>query len=339
MKKKTAVVIINVGTPDKPEVKHVRRYLFKFLNDRRVIDLPWLLQKILVNLIIVPFRAPKSTKLYKMLWSENGSPLMHYTLRVKEKLEALLPENYDVYTAMRYEKPSLHKTLEVIRTNQYDEVIVIPQFPQYASSTVGTINQFIMDRVKKWNNIPDFRFVNQFYSHPGFISAFVKRAKAYNYQTYDHIIFSYHGLPLRQIDKVHVDIKCTDCTCHNEMPVHGNWCYRATCYETSRLLAKELKLSPDNYTVAFQSRLSKNWLEPFSDKIVEGKARQGLKKLLVFAPAFVADCLETKVEIGVEYKELFEEHGGEQLTMVESLNDMDEWVATIKDLVVNINVE
>ena len=331
---KTAVLLVNVGTPDKPEVHAVRKYLFQFLNDRRVIDLPWLFQKMLVNLIIVPFRAPKSTKLYKLLWGEKGSPLLYYSKVVQEKLQKILPDNYTVFLAMRYGNPSLSAALDAIKVGNYDKLVVVPQFPQYASSTTGTINQFVMKQVKNWNNIPDIEFVNQFYQHPGFIKAFAKRATENDYKSFDHIIFSYHGLPLRQVDKTHPGIKSTACNCTEHMPEHGNWCYKAQCYETSRLLAKELGLEQNQYTVAFQSRLSKNWLEPFSDKVVVQKGSEKCKRLLVLAPAFVADCLETEVEIGIEYAELFAESGGKELVMAKSLNDMDEWISVLKSLVV-----
>lgn len=332
---KTAVLLVNVGTPDEPKVKSVRRFLFQFLNDRRVIDLPWLFQKMLVNLIIVPFRAPKSTKLYKMLWGSNGSPLLYYSLKVKDKLQELLPGDYTVYAAMRYGNPDLLKAIDEIHKEKFDKLIVIPQFPQYASSTTGTINQFVMKQVKKWNDIPDIQFINQIYAKPGFIKAFAQRAIENSYKDFDHIIFSYHGLPLRQVDKSHPEIKSTACNCTQEMPVHGKWCYKAQCYETSRLLAKELELSEDKYTVAFQSRLSKNWLEPFSDKVVIEQAKKNCKRLLVMAPAFVADCLETEVEIGMEYDELFKENEGKELVMAKSLNDMDEWIQVLKDLVLD----
>lgn len=331
---KTAVLIVNVGTPDKPEVKYVRRFLTQFLNDRRVIDLPWLLQKILVNFIIVPFRAPKSTKLYKLLWGINGSPLLHYTLRAKDKLQEILPENYRVFAAMRYGNPSLSQTLKQIKKEGYDNLTVIPQFPQYASSSTGTVNAFIMNKLKRWNNTPTIQFINQFYDHPGFIDAFAKRAIEHEYQRFDHILFSYHGLPLRQINKNHPEIDCRNCLCTQEMPEHGKWCYKATCYHTSRLLAQKLNLKNEQYTVAFQSRLSKNWLEPFSDKVIRDLALNGYKKILVLAPAFVADCLETEVEIGIEYVEIFKQHGGKELVMAKSLNDMDAWVVALKTMLI-----
>jgi len=148
-------------------------------------------------------------------------------------------------------------------------------------------------------------------------------------------MFSFHGLPIRQINKVHPDQNCKKCSCHKKFkPETDYYCYKSTCFETARLLAERLNIPKEKYTVAFQSRLDKDWLEPFSDKVVEEKAKNGLKKMLVFSPAFVADCLETTVEIGIEYREIFEENGGEKLALVESLNDHPKWIDTLKDLVV-----
>jgi ferrochelatase len=332
---KTAVILVNVGTPDHPKVKHVRRFLFQFLNDIRVIDLPWLLQKMLVNLIIVPFRASKSTKVYKLLWGTNGSPLLHYSKQVQQKLQKKLPNGYDVFMGMRYGNPSLYKELHKIKEGNYDGIIVLPMFPQYASSTTGTVNEYILKKVSKWYTVPDLLFLNKFYSHKKYINALVKRAEECNYKDFDHIVFSYHGLPLRQVNKSHPDISCNNCTCHNSMPEFGRWCYKAQCYDTTRKLAKELKLDEAQYSTAFQSRLSKNWLEPFSDKVVIEKAKEGCKSILFLAPAFVADCLETEVEIGIEYVELFKANGGEKLVMAPSLNDMDEWIDSLKALINN----
>lgn len=330
---KTAVILVNVGTPDKPEVKQVRRFLSEFLNDKRVIDIPWLLRKILVNLIIVPFRAPKSTKVYKLLWGVNSSPLLHYSNGLAEKLQKKVPAKTTVFNVMRYGNPSLKKLLDKLEGSEYKKLVVLPMFPQYASSTSGTVVEFVMNHIKKWNTIPEVKFVSQFYNNKGFIDAFAERAHEVNHTDYKHVIFSYHGLPLRQIKKCHPEVDCCSCNCENEMPEHGQYCYKATCYETSRLLAKQLDIPKSNYSVSFQSRLSKNWLEPFSDKVVIEKAQQGVDKLLVFAPAFVADCLETEVEIGVEYAEIFKENGGKELKMVPSLNDSDKWVDVVYELI------
>ena len=332
---KTAVILANVGTPDEPTVPAVRRYLFQFLNDRRVIDLPWLLQKFLVNVIIVPFRAPKSTKLYQMLWTEKGSPLLTISIESRDKLQERLGENYEVFVGMRYQNPSLKTTLQTIKEKRFDKIVVLPMFPQYASSTTGTISQLVNNEIAKWNVIPELTIVSQFYDNPGFVKAFSAQIRKYKPEEFDHIIFSYHGLPFSQTDRVHPAIKTVNCNCEVEMPEHGRFCYKATCYETTRLLAKELGLPKSAYSVAFQSRLTKNWLKPFSDQEVIKLAKEGKKRVLIAAPAFIADCLETIVEIGVEYQHLFEENGGEKIQLVESLNANADWIETLAELVTN----
>ncbi len=330
---KKAVILVNVGTPDKPELKSVRKFLTQFLNDRRVIDIPWLAQKILVNLIIVPFRAKNSTRLYEQLWTPDGSPILVYLNRLSEKLQKLLGSDYKVFPTMRYGNPSLSKALEEIKNGNFEEVVVFPLFPQYASSTTGTVIDYVMNKIKKWPVIPQVRFQGQFYEDPDFIKAFKERIKSYHPEEFDHVIFSYHGLPLRHIKRVHPKISGADCSCTKEMPEHGKSCYKATCYHTTRLLANELGLPSSAYTVAFQSRLSRKWLSPFTDETVVNLAKKGAKKLLVVSPAFVADCLETTVELGIDYSNLFKKNGGEVLLLVDSLNDSDLWTQAVAKMV------
>ncbi len=328
----TAVLMVNVGTPDEPKVKAVRRYLSEFLNDRRVIDIPLVLQKILVNLIIVPFRAPKSTKLYQRLWTEKGSPLLYYSEQVQTDLQNKLEGKADVFMAMRYGNPSIGKALVAIQKGQYRRLIVLPMFPQYASSTNGTAIQAVMDGIRKWNTIPEVHAINQFYDHPAFLGAFTERIRSYQPEQYDHVIFTFHGLPNRHLEKNHPEESIKTCNCENQLPEFGKFCYKATCYQTVRELVKRLNLEPGKYSVSFQSRLSNNWMTPFTDQNLIARAKKGNKKVLVAAPSFVADCLETTVEIGYEYKEMFVHQGGEKLVMVESLNDLPEWINALQDI-------
>lgn len=334
-KNETAVLLINLGTPDAPTVGAVRRYLFQFLNDKRVIDIPWLFRKILVNLIIVPFRAPKSAKLYQQLWTKDGSPLLINTLKLQEKVQKELGNQSKVFMAMRYQNPSLRNTLHAIRQEGYSKIVVLPLFPHYASSTTSSVIEAVWDEIRNWNVIPSVQTINQFYDHPLFLDAFAERISSYNPQDYDFVLFSYHGLPTSQTDRIHPEISTTQCTCDEVMPKHGKFCYRATCYETTRLLVARLGLPEGSYSSSFQSRLSDRWLKPFSDTVLTELPRKGVKRVLVVAPSFVADCLETIVEIDREYKELFIANGGEKLTMVESLNADDKWVEAVKDMVKN----
>ncbi len=333
MKSKTGVLLVNLGTPDSPSVSDVRSYLSQFLNDPRVIDIPWLARKILVNLIIVPFRAPKSAAIYKKLWTSNGSPLLYYSNIVKNLLQQSLGNDHEVHLAMRYKNPSIPDVMEAMRKKNYSRIIVVPMFPQYASASTGSAHDEIMRVFRTWWVIPEIRFVSQYYDHPTFIDAMVERSKAYNLSSYDHILFSYHGLPERQVDKVYSEGLCSDHDCENEITEENKFCYKATCYATTRLLADRLQIPAERYTVCFQSRLDKKWLEPFSDKVVEDCARKGMKKILVFSPAFTADCLETIIEIGDEYQEIFKEHGGEKVQLVESLNDHPLWIQCLKEIV------
>ncbi len=186
--------------------------------------------------------------------------------------------------------------------------------------------------ISKWWVIPEIKTIPYFFNDPGYIDAFVKKGQAHDLTEYDHVIFSYHGLPERQIDKVHPSLKCSDCNCDKDFNKEQMLCYRNQCYETSRLIA----ISEDGYTVAFQSRLGKTpWLSPYSDQVIEEYAKKGMKKLLVYSPAFVADCLETSIEIGDEYQEIFKEHGGEKVQLVESLNDSSYWIDSCERIIKN----
>jgi ferrochelatase len=335
MKNKTGVLLINLGTPDSPSVSDVRSYLSEFLNDPRVIDIPWLSRKLLVNFIIVPFRAPKSAKIYQKLWTANGSPLLHYSQQVKGLLQQELGADYEVHLAMRYKNPSIPAVLEEMRKKNYEKIVVLTMFPQYASASTGSALEEVMRVVKTWWVIPEMKIVSQYFDHPLYIDAFAARGRQYNLQEYDHILFSYHGLPERQVDKVYNGGVCADHDCDKEITQENRYCYKATSYATTRLLAAKLGIPESKYTVCFQSRLDQKWLKPFSDEVVRDCAKKGMKKILVFSPAFTADCLETIIEIGDEYQEIFHSHGGEKVQLVESLNEHPLWVRCLKDLVLN----
>ena len=338
MNKKTGILLTQLGTPKAPTTSAVRPYLTQFLNDPRVIDIPTLLRLILVNLIIVPFRAPKSAKIYQELWEEGGgeSPLLTYTAELTNQLNSRLNgENIFVHMAMRYQEPSMDKVLEEMRLLNYDRIIVLPMFPHYASSSSGSAMQRAMEIISKWWVIPEVTFISQFYQEEFYIDALVQQAQQFDLDSYDHIIMSYHGLPDRHVDKVYegADNLCKDHQCETVLDADNKYCYKATAYETSRLIADKLGIQESDYTVAFQSRLDKKWLTPFSDEVIEDFAKEGKKNLLVFSPAFVADCLETLIEIGSEYQEIFEEHGGEKVQLVPSCNTIPVWVDGLADFI------
>ncbi len=330
---KKALLLVNLGTPDKPTYLSVFKYLRQFLMDGRVININPFLRFILVNFIICPTRSFSSTKVYKEVWDKNtGSPLLHNTAKLAEKLVNKV-QDYDVYFAMRYQNPSIESVINKILETNPDEITVLPLFPHYAAATTGSVYQEISRVISKKWVVPNIRFINQFYDNEKFINAWVDKASKFDLNTYDKVIFSYHGIPNSHVDNVYPDSLCSDHNCESEVTNENKFCYKATTYETTKILASRLNLSPDKYQVTFQSRLTNKWLTPFTDEVLESLPTNGNKNVLVFSPAFTADCLETIIEIGDEYKELFLEAGGEKLDYVESLNYSDLWADAIIDII------
>jgi ferrochelatase len=335
---KEAILLINLGTPDDPSPSKVGKYLTQFLNDKRVIDINPIGRFILVNCIIVPFRSFKSSKLYKAIWTKEGSPLLLNSIDLKNKLQQIVSADTHVELAMRYQTPSIKTALENLRKLRPEKIHIIPLYPQYASSSTGSTLEEVLNRIKSWEVIPNLNVISKFYDHPKFIEALVNEAKNYDINKYDHIVFSYHGLPERQIlkgAKHYGNNTCQMGDCCNKITANNRYCYRANCMETTRQLVKALNIPEGKYTSAFQSRLDNKWLKPYSDKVVAELAKKGAKNILVFSPAFVADCLETIYEIGTEYQEIFHEHGGEKVTLVKSLNSSDVWVKALKEIVLS----
>ncbi len=332
---KTAVLLVNLGTPDKANVWNVAKYLTQFLNDERVIDIHPIARFFLVNFIIIPFRVLNSTKLYQKLWSDKGSPLLFHLKECAQKLQQILGENeYKVFYAMRYGNPSLEDILKDVQKENARKLIIVPMYPQYASSSSGSCIQKILEEIKNWQAFPEIIIKGQFYDNHDYIDAVIDSMRGKNIADYDHVLFSYHGLPERQLDKTYVSSSlCAENNCEKEVTDQNYFCYKSACYETTRLLSQKLQLKSDQFSIAFQSRIGKGWITPYSDKVVAELAQNGMKKLLVFSPSFVADCLETTVEVGQEFAEIFKEHGGERLDLVESLNSNDSWVATLHKIV------
>ena len=335
--KKTGVLLVNLGTPDSPQPKDVKKYLLEFLMDGRVIDKPWLLRNVLVRGLIVPFRYKKSAKLYKEIWDPvKGSPLLYHSRNLEHKLQAALAGNYVVELAMRYQSPSITNGLTKLREAQVDRIIVLPLFPQYASSSTGTVVEKLTSIVSKWNAYPSITIINSFYDHPLFIKAFLSKIREHDLTAYDHVLFSYHGLPERHMKKADETGKhClqADYSCCDEICGANRSCYRAHCIATTKAFVSELQLSSGSYTACFQSRLGKDsWVKPYTSDVIKKLAQEGKKRVLVVCPAFVADCLETVYEISVEYQSEFKSFGGEELQLVESLNDSPLWVDAVKTL-------
>jgi protoporphyrin/coproporphyrin ferrochelatase len=336
MQTKTGVLLVNLGTPDSPSPRDVYRYLAEFLTDERVIDRPWLFRQLLVRGLIIPRRYKQSAKAYSSIWTIEGSPLKVYGYRLQKKLQERLGDAYAVQLGMRYQNPSLHGALERLIDQNCRRIVVLPMFPQYASATTGSVHQKIMEIASKWQTIPAFSFIDHYANDLGLIDSFCAVAASYNLADYDHILFSFHGLPQSQLIKADRSRECCmkSRTCCATFSNQNQDCYAAQCHATAAALTTALKLPPHKYSITFQSRLGKEpWLQPYTGEVIHHLAKEGKKRILVFCPAFVCDCLETIYEIGVEYAEEFKNAGGESLDLVPGLNDHPRWIEALADLI------
>ena len=340
MQSKIGVLLINLGTPDSPSNGDVRKYLNEFLTDWRVIDIPAVPRQLLVRGVISPFRAGNSAKSYREIWDERGSPLKYISEDLTKALQESLDKRNDgkkyvVELAMRYQSPSIEKGLLNLRKQLVNQYIILPLFPQYASASTGSAHQEVMRIFSGWQTIPPVNFIQSYCDNPDFIDAFVQIGSKYNVADYDHILFSFHGIPQRQLRKADTCdycLKTPDCceTRHEK----NQFCYGSQCVATAHALAAKMNLSKEKYTISYQSRLGKDpWMEPYTVQVLEELAKKGCKKVLVYCPAFVADCLETIFEIAVEYQEDFEKFGGEKVQLVESLNAHPLWVKTLENMI------
>jgi len=338
--KKTGILIVNLGTPDSPTRKDVKKYLTEFLMDGRVIDIPAFRRALLVKGIIAPFRSLKVAKEYKKLWMDEGSPLLVYGKSLAHKVQQLYDnESTDVFVAlaMRYQSPSIGQGLNNLLAKNVDQIIVFTLFPQYASATTGSVAQKVMEVVSKWNVIPNIDFIQSYHDHPGYIEAFASRVRAdmEKYQP-DHVLFSYHGIPERHLKNIqaHNPKQCSWPKCGCDVKSSNKpYCYRSACIKTSELISKSVGIKLTGFSSSFQSRLGKNpWIQPYTDETIKHLAKVGVKNLLVVSPSFTADCLETILEIGEEYHDLFLAHDGESFHFTESLNDKDDWAQVVFQL-------
>lgn len=328
----TGILLVNLGTPDAPTRSAVYRYLQEFLLDPRVIDINPISRNLLVRGIIAPFRSGQSAKAYQELWTEQGSPLKIYGERLADQVQQLLGNEYLVKLAMRYQQPSIEAGIAQLMQAKVSKIKVFSLFPQYASATVGSVHEEVMRVLSRQQIIPALEFVSSYPTRPAMIEIYAQNARRYDLNSYDHILFSYHGLPQRQLRKGDAFGHCLqspDC-CQTLTPTN-QFCYSAQCYATTRAIANSLNLRPEQYSVCFQSRLGRDpWTQPYTVRTIEQLAKErGAKRLLVFCPAFTADCLETTIEIGSEYREDFEKWGGEHLDLVESLNDSPDWAKAV----------
>ena len=251
------------------------------------------------------------------------------TAKVQEDLKG----THDVFYAMRYKNPSVKNLLKELESKGYDEIILFPVFPQYSSAANGSFLEHSLKQIANWVVIPSIKTVDQFYDNDDFLSAFSENIQKFDLDAYDKIIFSYHGLPMSQLDEVYENGKCDDRECEDGVHGDNHHCYRAACYETTKLLVSRIGIDKSKTITSFQSRLDSKWVKPFSDKVLKQFAEEGVKNVLVVSPSFTGDCLETIIEIGDEYKELFLEKGGQKLDYVPSLNSNDSWVKCIVNII------
>ena len=325
------VLLVNLGSPDSPEPKDVKKYLGEFLMDERVIDVPLWARNLLVKGIILNTRPKASAAAYKKIWWEEGSPLIVISERLKSKVQKQV--DFPVALAMRYGSMTIKKGLQELVDKGVDEVFLIPLYPQFAMATTETILVLAEDIRKE--HFPDLKISDlpAFYNDDDYIEVLSNSIKKnLEGKNYDHLLFSYHGVPERHIRKR--DITKSHCKidgscCVTPSPAH-EFCYRHQCLEVTRLVAKKLNLKDNTYSSSFQSRLGFDpWLLPYTDRTIERLGKEGLKNMAIATPAFVSDCLETLEEIAMEGEEIFHEMGGKEFSTIPCLNDDDEWVALL----------
>jgi protoporphyrin/coproporphyrin ferrochelatase len=337
---KRAILLMNLGSPDSFEVNDVKRYLDEFLMDEKVIDKPWLLRAALVKGIIIPARAKRSADAYKSVWTDRGSALVVITEDLRDALQKKVSE--PVVIAMRYGNPSPAKAFDQLHKDHPDlkEVIAVPMYPHYAMSSYETAVDYAKKIHRKGKYPFGLRFIRHFYNNDAYLNALSNHIGTYLQKDYDHILFSYHGIPERHITKRDITgchcLKSEDC-CSTPSPAH-EFCYRHQCFDTTREVVARLQIPAGKWSNSFQSRLGRDpWLRPYTDHKLEEFPSKGIKKLLIVCPAFVSDCLETLEEIAEEGKETFLHAGGESYEMIPCLNTEPVWVDVLAGWVKEIS--
>lgn len=325
------VLLVNLGSPESPTAKDVKPYLDEFLMDKYVIDVPFLLRALLVRGIILQTRPKKSAAAYARIWWEEGSPLVVISQRMHKKVQE--KSSIPVALAMRYGTMTIEKGFQELREKGVTEVLLLALYPQYAMASTTTIWELADELVR--TKFPEMKLtkVPAFYNKPDYIQALANSIKKHlDTFEYDHLLFSYHGIPKRHIRKT--DVTKSHCAidgscCNTPSPAH-EFCYRHQCYETTKQVVKLLGIPEGKYSQTFQSRLAGDkWLTPYTDVEVNKMPEKGIKKLAVVTPAFVSDCLETLEEIAMEANEQFLHHGGEEFMAIPCMNDGDEWCGVV----------
>ena len=332
---KKGVLLVNLGSPDSPEPKDVKKYLGEFLMDERVIDVPKWARTILVKGIILNTRPKTSAKAYKKIWWKEGSPLIVLSERLQKKLQT--KSTIPVGLAMRYGSMTILKGIQELVDQGVEKILLFPLYPQFAMATTETISVLVKEICTE--HFPDLIIeeISPFYNNQDYIDVLSKSIEnSIDLNQIDHLLFSYHGIPECHIRKS--DITKSHCkvdgTCCDTPSIAHEFCYSHQCKEVTKLVAKKLKLK--NYSTSFQSRLGFDpWLQPYTDRTIERLGKSGTKRMAIVTPAFVSDCLETLEEIAMEGKEIFEEVGGDEFTTIPCLNDNNDWVNLISNWVDN----
>lgn len=319
------ILLINLGTPNDPSVSAVRKYLKTFLSDKRVINIPSVLRFLLLYLFILPFRTKRTAHAYQSIWTPKGSPLLYFSQQLSLQLQQLMGSKCNVALGMRYGNPSLSAALNQLK--HCDQLTILPLYPQYSSAATGSAIEAVFNVLKTWDFIPSVNVISQFYDDANYIQALAEHIKPF-LTTETHILFSYHGLPERDIIASGCQSICEEsCLTQNTLNIR---CYRAQCMYTTHLLANALTLPTKSYTTTFQSRLGKTeWIKPYTDQILPKLIANNVKHLTIVCPSFIVDCLETLEEIGLQIKNQWLSLGGEQFTLIPCLNDNPIWIQAL----------
>jgi protoporphyrin/coproporphyrin ferrochelatase len=332
---KTGILLINTGSPDSPEVPDVKRYLAQFLWDHRVLDMSPFARWLLLNFIILPRRPKESAHAYKQIWTDRGSPLIFHSEDFRDGLRNRLPD-YAIEIGMAYGNPSIPSSIDHLIEQGVSRIVLAPMFPQYASATFGAVLEVAHKEVSSKLNVPATTTISPYYNHPRYLDAWVQNTqdRLTEFKP-DHILLSFHGLPERHIKNCDPSenscLQKENC-CENYLD-HNPSCYKAHCLVTAKGIVERLGLQKEDYTISFQSRLGKDpWIAPATDETVDSLAKAGVKRLAILSPAFVADCIETIEELGIQARESFEENGGEVLELLPSLNSEDIWIDAFAEI-------
>lgn len=315
--KKVGVLLVNLGSPDAPSTSRVRRFLREFLGDPRVVNLPRSLWWVILNFFVLPFRPRKSAKAYRQIWTDKGSPLMFYTRQLNDKLtERIGSERIRVDYAMRYGKPKIADKLDVLKAQEVDEIVILPLYPQYSSTTTASVYDAADDVIRPWRHIPNFHFISDYHDDDAYIDALAESIKAFwkKHGRNEVLLMSFHGLPAKLTE-------------------WGDPYYHQ-CRKTASLIAERLALQENQWKLVFQSRFGKaEWLKPYCIEVLQDLPQQGCKEIDIVCPGFAVDCLETLEEIALANKEVFLQAGGKSYRYIPALNDSDEHVQVIAGLV------